>query len=156
MTQTVVKKSRDPLRHEVRTSIFPTMAASPTRRGKKDPLSYYRERAGQLGVSFDHVLSCAKNLPGQKCKDCDETAVDRNKGFCVECAAFWLPKPGEPGTALLGSAFMRSESSPINKTLCCCKQSTCRSFGYCGRGRLPSVPATQRASPLAGLGCTRS
>ena len=42
---------------------------------------------------------------------------------------------------------MRSDGPEVNKTLCCCKQSTCLSFGYCGRGRfcLPT-DATQRQS----------
>jgi len=34
--------------------------------GKKDPLSYYHERAEQLGISSDHVLSCTTKLSWTK------------------------------------------------------------------------------------------
>lgn len=111
------------------------MKASPTRRGKKDPVAHYEERAGQLGITSDDVLNCSVKISGKKCCECDELAVERNRSHCVKCAAYWLPEPGDAGAALLGPAFMRRDSNPANKQLCCCGLALCHDIGYCGRGR---------------------
>ena len=109
---------------------------SPSRRGKVDPIAFYAQRSRDLKITAEDVLKCSRKIPGKKCKDCDETAVQSNRGYCTSCAAYWIPKENEPGSAMLGSEFMFSNTKPYNKVLCPCGKPLCHQIGYCQRGRV--------------------
>lgn len=115
------------------------MDVSPTRRGKRDTHAYYHDRARQPRISYEDVMSCAVPCPDKKCTSCDAVATQSNRSYCASCAGYWIPKPDEHGSALLGPEFMYSAVQPYNKTKCACGHRLCREIGYSQRGRF-SLP----------------
>lgn len=124
----------------MRKSISRAMSAPARLIEGKLPVAYYNARAADLRISYEDVVRCSVKIPDKKCTECDETAAHRNRGYCVTCAAYWIPKAGETGCALLGPEFMYSKDKPYNKTKCSCGSSLCNDIGWAGRGRfaLPS------------------
>jgi len=113
--------------------------------------SFLEDKAAAVGASVSDILRCAARDSNKTCKEsgCRNDAIERNRGYCAAHACYWIPGADRPACALLGPEFMPG------RRLCCCRQPTCKSIGYCDSGRfcLPG-DATERQAwfDMLGLG----